>query len=290
MALRKRPARQENPEGRMPLMEHLRELRNRLFKAAIALVLGAIIGYVVFPYVWHVLQGPYCRIPQTSRPDHLGGAQQCTLYVTGLFDSFFLRLKVAIITGVVLSSPVWLYQLWAFVAPGLHRREKKWAYTFVSAAFPLFALGAVLAYFTMDQGLRLLLGLAPNDTIPLITVTSYLGYVIMMTFVFGIAFELPLLVLILNMAGVLTHERIKKWRRGIIFGVFVFAAVVTPSPDPFMMCIMAVPTVVLFEVAEGLAYLHDKRVAANDPYAGLSDDEASPLDAEDDRLESDRQA
>ena len=286
MALRKRPSRQENPEGRMPLMEHLRELRNRLFKAAIALVLGAIIGYVVFPYVWHVLQGPYCRIPQPNRI----GAHQCTLYVTGLFDSFFLRLKVALITGAVVSAPIWLYQLWAFVAPGLHRREKRWAYTFVSAAFPLFALGAVLAYFTMDQGLRLLLALAPDGTVPLITVTSYLGYVIMMTFVFGLAFELPLLVLILNLAGVLTHERIKKWRRAIIFGVFVFAAVVTPSPDPFMMLIMAVPTVVLFEIAEGLAYLHDKRAEAADPYAGLSDDEASPLDLDetDDSLESDR--
>ena len=286
MALRKRPVRQENPEGRMPLMEHLRELRNRLFKAALGLAVGAIIGYLVFPYVWHILQGPYCRIPQ---PNRIAGSHECTLYVTGLFDSFFLRLKVAIITGVVVSSPVWLYQLWAFVAPGLHRREKKWAYTFVSAAFPLFALGAVLAYFTMDQGLRLLLAFAPDGAVPLITVTSYLGYVIMMTFVFGIAFELPLLVLILNLAGVLTHERIKKWRRAIIFGVFVFAAVVTPSPDPFMMLIMAVPTIVLFEVAEVLAYVHDKRAASADPYAGLSDDEASGLDDDDDdRVESGR--
>lgn len=278
MALRKRPARPENPDGRMPLMEHLRELRNRLFKAAIALLIGAIIGYIVFPWVWHVLEGPYCRIPQPNRD--IGGVG-CHLYYNGLFDSFFIRLKIAIITGVVLSSPVWLYQLWAFVAPGLHRREKKWAYTFVVAAAPLFILGAVLAYFTMDKGLALLLSLAPANTIGLITITSYLSYVIMMTFVFGIAFELPLLVVILNMAGVLTHERIKKWRRAIIFGVFVFAAVVTPSPDPFMMCIMAVPTVVLFEVAEVLAYFHDKRLAAADPYAGLSDDEMSPLDLDD---------
>lgn len=287
MDLRKRPSRQENPEGRMPLMAHLRELRNRVFKAAIALVLGAVVGYIVFPYLWHILQGPYCRIPQ---PDKVAGADQCTLYFTGLFDSFFLRLKVALIGGTVLSSPVWLFQLWAFVAPGLHRREKKWAYTFVSAAFPLFALGAVLAYFTMDQGLRLLLALAPDNTDAIITITSYLSYVIMMTLVFGLAFELPLLVLILNLAGVLTHERIKKWRRAIIFGVFVFAAVVTPSPDPFMMLIMAVPTIVLFEVAELLAYLHDKRAAAADPYAGLSDDEVSSLDADDhdDHIESGR--
>lgn len=278
MVLRKRPTSRENPEGRMPLMAHLRELRNRLFKAALALVLGAVIGYVVFPYVWHILQGPYCRIPQ---PDKIAGAHQCTLYFTGLFDSFFLRLKVAIVSGLVLSSPVWLYQLWAFVAPGLHQREKKWAYSFVSAAFPLFALGAVLAYFTMDQGLRLLLALAPDNTDAIITITSYLSYVIMMTLVFGIAFELPLLVLVLNLAGVLTHERIKKWRRGIIFGVFVFAAVVTPSPDPFMMLIMAFPTIVLFEVSELLAYLHDKRAAAANPYSDLSDDESSPLDLDD---------
>ena len=290
MAVRNRPPRQQNPEGRMPLMEHLRELRNRLFKAAIALVLGAVLGYVLFPYVWHVLQGPYCRIPQ---PDQVDGAEHCRLYFTGIFDSFFLRLKVAIITGVIVSSPVWLYQLWAFVAPGLHRREKKWAYSFVSAAFPLFALGAVLAYFTMDQGLRLLLALAPDNTEAIITITSYLSYAIMMTLVFGLAFELPLLVLVLNLAGVLTHERIKKWRRAIIFGVFVFAAVVTPSPDPFMMLIMAIPTIALFEVAEVLAYLHDKRAAADNPYAGLADDEASPLDVDDsgddESLESGRQ-
>jgi len=288
MATIKRPSRQENPEGRMPLMDHLRELRNRVFKAAIALVLGAVLAYVLFPYLWGILKGPYCRIPQQNA---IEGAHQCTLYVTGLFDSFFLRLKVALIGGVVVSSPVWLYQLWAFVAPGLHRREKKWAYTFVSAAFPLFALGAVLAYFTMDQGLRLLLALAPADTDAIITISSYLSYVTMMTLVFGVAFELPLLVLILNLAGVLTHERIKKWRRAIIFGVFVFAAVVTPSPDPFMMLIMAIPTIVLFEVAEVLAYLHDRRAAADNPYAELSDDEASPLDLEDepdDSLESDR--
>lgn len=287
MALRKRPARQENPEGRMPLMEHLLELRNRLFKAGLGFVAGAIIGYIVFPWVWHFLQGPYLAIPRSQRiGDHSNG-----LVVTGLFDAFFLRLKIALIVGAVVSSPIWLFQLWAFITPGLHRREKKWAYIFVSAAAPLFVAGAVLAYFTMDKGLRLLLSLVPNDVTALISVSSYLGYVIMMTLFFGVAFELPLLVVILNLAGVLTHERIKKWRRGIIFGIFVFAAVATPSPDPFMMLIMALPTVGLFEVAEGLAYLHDKRVAAASPYAGLDDDDVSPLDIPDDEdsYESGRQ-
>lgn len=263
----------------MPLLAHLRELRNRLFKAVLGLVLGAIAGFILFDPIWSVLRQPYCRIPQTNRID---GGDECQLYFTGLFDAFFLHLKVALIVGAILSSPIWLYQLWAFIAPGLHRRERRWAYTFVSAAFPLFAGGATLAYFTMDKGLALLLALAPDDTTALITITSYLGYVISMTLLFGVAFELPLLVVILNLAGVLTHARIKKWRRGIIFAIFCFAAVVTPSPDPFMMLIMAVPTIALFEVAEGIAYLHDRRVAANDPYAGLSDDEASPLDPEDD--------
>ncbi len=190
-----------------------------------------------------------------------------------------LRVKIAFFFGLLLTCPIWLYQLWAFIAPGLYRREKRWTYTFVGIAAPLFVAGGGLAYIAMSRGLRYLLGLAPTGITPLITVDTYLGYVIAMLLGFGLAFELPLAMVILNLGGVLTHERIRKWRRMMIFGVFVFAGIASPSPDPITMLLLAVPCVVLVEVAEVIIWANDRR-RANRPslYAGLSDDELSPLD------------
>ncbi|TYB41436.1 twin-arginine translocase subunit TatC [Actinomadura chibensis] len=263
-------------DGRMPLMEHLRELRNRLIKAILGLVLGALVGWIFFPPIWDFLKQPYTRIP----PEHcLAG--KCDLVVHGIFDGFFIHLKVALIVGALLSSPIWLYQIWAFVAPGLYRRERRWTYSFMAAAVPLFLLGGALAYVTMDKGLKIFIGLAPGDTTVLVGVQDYLGYAQAMLFIFGLTFELPLFVVMLNMIGVLTHQRIRKSRRLLIFGVFVFAAVATPSQDPFTMLALALPTIVLFEIAELIAFFHDRRRTRRpDPYEGLSDDEASPLDLE----------
>lgn len=261
----------------MPLIEHIRELRSRVIKAALGLVAGAVVGWIFFSDVWDVLKNPYERLP----PKHcLGG--KCTLVVHGIFDGFFIHLKVALIVGAVISSPIWLYQLWAFVAPGLYARERRWTYTFIAAAVPLFGVGAWLAYLTLDKGLRIFVGLAPGDTTVLVGVTDYLGYATAMLLIFGLTFELPLFVVILNVAGVLTHQRIKKSRRMLIFGIFLFAAVATPSQDPVTMLALALPTVFLFEVAEVLAWIHDRRKAARpELYSDLSDDEASPLDMED---------
>lgn len=262
----------------MPLMDHLRELRNRLIKAILGLLAGMIVGWLVFNPVWDFLKAPYCTLPQSQAL----AADQCTLVVNGIFQSFFLHLKIAFIIGLVFSAPVWLYQLWAFVAPGLYRKERRWTYVFLAAAVPLFAVGAGLAYLTVEKGLALFLGFAPEDVTALITVDEYLGYVLTMLLVFGLTFELPLFVSVLNLAGVLPHQRIKKSRRVIVFCVFVFAAIATPSADPFTMLALALPTVVLFEIAEGLAFLHDRRKARRpELYAGLSDDEASPLDLDD---------
>ncbi|GAB3978002.1 twin-arginine translocase subunit TatC [Actinoallomurus acanthiterrae] len=276
-----KPSRTANPDGRMPLIEHIRELRSRLLKALLAILVGTGIGLWQFDRVWSFLQQPYCQIPQENR---LG--KGCGLVVNGLTEGFFLNLKISLIVGVVLASPVWLYQIWAFVAPGLYQRERRWTYIFVVASVPLFAGGAVLAYVTLDKGLGILLSFVPHGTTSLVTVTSYLGYAVAMLLIFGVTFELPLFVVILNLAGVLTHARIRKSRRLIIFGLFVFAAVATPSQDPFTMLALALPTVVLFEVAEIIAYIHDRRKAARpDPYADLSDDEASPLDLPDGEIE-----
>jgi sec-independent protein translocase protein TatC len=266
-----------NPDGRMPLMDHIRELRNRILKAILGILVGAIVGWIFYDPIWRVLQHPYCKIPQSNR---LNG--QCALTTTGILDPFVLRIKICVIIGLVLASPIWLYQLWAFVAPGLYQRERRWTYVFMAGSVPLFAMGAFLAYETLDKGLGILLGFTPEHVVPLVTITSYLSYAVAMLLIFGATFELPLFVVVLNLAGVLTHARIRKWRRTLLFGIFVFAAVATPSQDPFTMLALALPTVVLFEVAEVVAYVHDRRKARRpDPYGDLSDDEASPLDMED---------
>ncbi|XVQ07732.1 twin-arginine translocase subunit TatC [Spirillospora sp. CA-255316] len=266
-----------DPEGRMPLMDHLRELRNRLIKAMLALLVGTVIGWIFFNPVWDFLKEPYCALPASK---DLNG-RSCSLVVNGIFSSFFLRLKIAFILGLVVSSPVWLFQLWAFVAPGLYRKERRWTYVFMGASIPLFLVGTALAYITIDRGLSLFLGFVPDDVSALITVDHYLGYVLAMLLVFGLTFELPLFVIVLNMAGALSSHRIRRSQRMIIFGIFLFSAVATPSPDPFSMLALALPTVVLFEVAALLAFLNDRRRSRrSDPYEGLSDDEASPLDLE----------
>jgi sec-independent protein translocase protein TatC len=267
-----------NPEARMSLLEHLRELRNRVIKIAVAITVGSIIGWFVYPRVWNFVSGPYCKLPQPKALGALVLHQNCQLYVTGLFDSLFLRLQISITTGVILSAPIWLYQLWAFIAPGLYKRERRWAYYFVGAAVPLFAIGATIAYFAMTKGLHFLLHLVPAHTTALITINTYLSYAGAMLLIFGLAFELPLVFVLLNMAGVLTHERFRKWRRVIIFLVFAFAAVFTPSPDPISMLLLAVPCVVLVEASEVFAWANDRRRAKRGNslgYVGLTEAEVT---------------
>jgi sec-independent protein translocase protein TatC len=273
------PGFRHNPEGSMPLMEHIRELRNRIFKALLFVAAGAIAGWYLYPHIWHFIETPYCRLTLQSHvqiADTHG--RTCNLFVTGIFDAFFLRLKIAIIAGVILSSPLWLYQLWAFLAPGLYARERRWAYFFAGSAIPLFAIGGSLAYFAMTKGLHFLLALVPGGVTPIITINTYLGYAIAMLTIFGIAFELPLGFVLLNVAGVLTHQRFAKWRRMIIFAVFLFAAVATPSPDPISMLLLAVPCVVLVELAEVFAFFNDRRRAralAANPFPGLSPEQVA---------------
>ncbi len=261
----------------MPLLDHLRELRNRLLKALLGLVAGMVLGWMVKEEVWDVLKEPFCEVPQSK--DLRGDA--CSMVVNGIFSSFFLNLKIAFMVGAIASSPVWLYQLWAFVAPGMLRKEKRWTVLFLSLALPLFLAGSFLAYFTIERGLALFLGFTPDDVAALITVDEYLRFLVTMLLVFGLAFELPLIVTILNLAGALSHATIKKWRRMIIFGIFVFAAAATPSADPFTMVSLALPVVVLFTVSDGVAYLVDRRRASRPSlYEGLSDDEASAIEDE----------
>ncbi len=272
----------------MPLIEHIRELRNRILKATLVVTVGAIVGWFIYPHVWHFLEAPYCRLgPRYTNPAGIAGHGRCTLIVTGLFDAFFLRLKIAFVSGVVLTSPLWLYQLWAFIAPGLHRHERRWAYFFAGSAVPLFAIGGTIAYFAMSKGLRFLLGLIPAGASTFITIDSYLGYATAMLLIFGLSFELPLVFVLLNLAGLLTHKRFARWRRMIIFGVFAFAAVATPSPDPISMLLLAVPCVVLVEAAEVFAWAHDRRKARRGVvYPGLTPEEVAEYGLDKDPLVS----
>jgi sec-independent protein translocase protein TatC len=270
--------RQANPEGRMPLMDHLRELRNRLLKAIIVIVLGMGVALYFSDQSINLVTRPFCDAT-------IRGLTGCTklgdqLVVSSVFDSFYLRIQVAFFMALIATCPIWLYQLWAFIAPGLYAREKKWAYLFTFTAAPLFIGGAVLAYFVMGRGLHYLLGLTPTGIAPLITVDTYLGYFTGMLLGFGIVFELPLVIVMLNMAGILTHERFRKWRKVMIFAIFLLAGIVNPSPDPWTMLLLGGIAVALVEIAEIFVYFNDKRRARlrPSPYEGLADNELSPIE------------
>ena len=265
----------------MTLVAHLTELRNRVAKALLALALGAVVGFLWYDRgLLEFLTRPYCSVPPELR---FQGSQDCQLVVLDVFGGVLLRLKIGLIAGAVLSAPVWLYQLWAFVTPGLKRNERRYGVGFVLVSSTLFALGAVLAYVSLSAGLELLLGLAGEGTVIALTAPDYIGFMLSLLVAFGVSFEVPLIAVALNLAGVLSYEVLRGARRWIFFLTVVFAAFVTPTQDPFTMLAMAVPMVVLFEIAIQIARLVDKRRAkraAAESYAHLSDDEASPLDAQ----------
>jgi len=271
-----RSKQQANPEGRMPLMDHLRELRNRVVKAALAIIVGMIIALIFSSPTISWIMRPFCEASVHGLTGCKAPGDQLT--TTGIFDPLSLRIKLAFYIALIGTCPIWLYQLWAFIAPGLYSREKKWAYLFTGTAVPLFVGGAVLAYLVMSRGLHYLLGLTPGGVLNLPSFDTYLSYFTGMIIGFGVVFELPLVIVMLNMAGILTHERFRKWRRMLIFGVFLLSGIVNPSPDPTTMLILGGVAVALVEIAEVFVYFNDKRRARRDPYAGLADDELAPVD------------
>jgi sec-independent protein translocase protein TatC len=274
----------------MTLIEHLYELRRRVFWAALAVLIGAILGFLWFQYnvfglpsLGRLLTGPYCSLPggpNGVRAD-FGAGQACRLLATRPFEAFLLQFKAGTAVGAVLASPFWLYQLWAFVAPGLYARERKFALSFVALAAVLFAAGAVLAYLVVAQGLQVLLGFGGGQVVTALTGDNYFSFILAMLLIFGVSFELPLLVVMLNRVGVLTYERLKSWQRGIIFGLFVFAAVATPSQDPLSMTALAGTLTVLFYLSLFVARAHDRRKQRQeeaDGLANLDPDQPSALD------------
>ncbi|HET9082626.1 MAG TPA: twin-arginine translocase subunit TatC [Trebonia sp.] len=273
-----RSKRRANPDGQMPLIDHLRELRSRLIKSIIVLALGMIVALVFSNHTWSFVVRPFCSAVIGGKSGCHGEGDQ--LMVGNVMDPFYLRVKIAFYLSLIGTCPVWLYQLWAFIAPGLYAREKKWAYLFTGTAVPLFVGGAALAYFVMDQGLQALLGFTPPGVIVLPDVDTYLSFFTTMILGFGIAFELPLVIVLLNVVGILTHERFRKWRRMLIFLVFVACAIANPSPEPYTMLIFGGVAVTLVEAAEVFVYFHDKRRARlhPNPYEGLADNELAPIE------------
>lgn len=256
----------------MSLADHLRELRNRLVKSGIALAIAVIGCYLVWRPLFAFLSRPYCDIA-------VGRQHGCQLYTFQPLDQFLIRLRVSVLAGAVLSSPVWLYQLGAFITPGLKRTEKRYAGGFLAASLTLFVAGVVFAYLTISRGLAFLLDVGGPKIEPLLGVTPYLNFVTLTLVAFGTSFEFPVVVVFLNLVGVLTTDRMRTWRRGMIFGLFVFAALITPSQDPFTFTLMAIPLCVLYEGCIVIGRLRDRsrrRLAEREGLASLADDEASP--------------
>jgi sec-independent protein translocase protein TatC len=242
----------------MPVLDHLRELRRRLILVVLIVIAGAVLGWILYNHTLDLLKRPYCEIPEKYRATP-NGTGDCVLIYHGALDGFTTRLKVSVISGAVFTGPFWLYQIWAFITPGLRRNERKYTLWFIFFSTVLFAAGVALAYFVLAKGLRLVIEQGGDGTAAQLTVSDYISFVTLMLVVFGAAFELPLIIVMANFAGALPARLLKKSRRIAIFLIFLFAAIATPSTDPFTMCAMAVPMVLLLEVAIQVAAVHDKR-------------------------------
>ncbi|WP_367138952.1 twin-arginine translocase subunit TatC [Saccharothrix sp. HUAS TT1] len=270
----------------MSLKDHLYELRRRLGWALLFISGGAIFGFIwwewnIFglPDLGDVVVDPYCAIPETQRLTQQG--QGCQLLQTKPFEIFMIRLKVGAGAGMALTAPLWLYQVWRFISPGLYAKERRFAVVFVAIASVLFVAGATLAFYVVPQGLEVLVGFGDEKFITALTAGEYVSFLVALLLIFGVSFELPLIVVMLNQVGVVSYAKLHKWRRGIVFALFIFAAVATPGTDPFSMVALAIALTLLFEVAIQIARVHDRRAERRRKAEGLDDvpdDEAAPFD------------
>jgi sec-independent protein translocase protein TatC len=239
--------------GRMTLVEHLTELRSRLIKALAALGVAMCVGFFLYDPVLDVLVDPYCDVKADHVDESLAAgdpqAGACDLVVTDPLESFSIRLKLSGYIGLMLASPVVLWQLWRFVTPGLYPREKRFAIPFIASSIALFALGAVTAWVTFPKTLQFFAAFGGDSLTLLYTPGKYLNLLILMMLVFGLGFEFPVLLTFLQLAGVLSWRRLRSWRRYAIVAIFLVDAIITPSGDPITLVAMALPMVVFYEAS-----------------------------------------
>jgi sec-independent protein translocase protein TatC len=243
--------RRKTPEehgGTMSLIDHLRELRHRLLISIWALLAGSVVGFFLYEPAMIVIKKPYCDFLR-DHPDKAPFEEGCSLVFLGAIDGFLITVKVIVFLALLVALPVILYQLWAFIVPGLTDRERKWAIPFVGMSVVLFLLGGLAAYLTLPKALGFLLSVGGDFVSPLLTVDKYVGFVIFTILAFGLGFEFPILLISLSAAGVLTSETMRAHRRYVIFGLSIFAAVITPSPDPISMLALLVPLYLFYEGA-----------------------------------------
>jgi sec-independent protein translocase protein TatC len=272
-ATRPRRLRRGDPEGRMALREHLHELRRRLTRSAIAIAIGGVIGWFLSDRVYTALLSP---IVDAQRANNV----PTTINFADPMSAFNQRLQICVIIGIVLASPVWLYQFWAFITPGLTRKERRYSFGFGGAALPLFLGGGTLAWYVLPKALQFLNSFVPTGGSNFITASVYFSFVTRIILAFGLAFVIPVVLVALNMAHLVSGRTMLNQWRITVFLCFLFAAVATPTPEVTSMLLLAGAMCVLFAIAISVCLLLDRRRARRSPepdYESLADDEASAL-------------
>jgi sec-independent protein translocase protein TatC len=243
---------------KMPLLEHLREFRKRVVRSASAISLASIIGWFFYNEIITKLAEPVCDLAAAQRAN----SNTCgSLYINGVLGPLNLQIKVALLTGVILSAPIWLYQLWAFIAPALHRKEKRNSIFFFVAATPFFAAGTYLGYSILPVAIKVLFGFTPESLTNLVKFDDYLDFVMRAILLFGIAFELPVFLVTFNLIGFLSGAAILRPWRIWVFCIVLFVAGFTPSADPLSMILLAVPLILLYLLSGLFALWNDRRRA-----------------------------
>lgn len=240
----------------MTLLEHLDELRGRLVKVSLAIVLGTIVGYAVFPQLLSVLIDPYCSI--AGRVSETG---ECTLIILRPLEAFSVRIKVALLAGTFLGGPVIFWQLWRFVSPGLTSSERRYAAPFVFLSQLLFALGIGFAWFVLPNALGVLTSMGGPQIVPNLTAQEYISFILTTSMAFGLVFLLPVVLTFLSLVGVLTAAAMRNARPYAVVGIAIVAALVTPTTDPVTMLLMMGPMVLFYEVSIGFAWWFERRRA-----------------------------
>ena len=243
-------------EARMPLLDHLRELRKRVLRSVLAILVAFVGGWYFYNPIIATLAKPVCDLKAAQE----SGAASCgALYISGVLGPLDLQIKVALMTAVIVSAPFWLYQLWAFIAPALHRKEKRNSVLFVTAATPFFVMGAALGYLILPVAITALFGFTPDSVSNLVRFDDYLDFVLRLILLVGLAFELPIFLLTFNLIGFLRGSTILKPWRAWIFSICLVVAAFSPTADPLSMVLLSAPLILFYFMAGGIALLVDRK-------------------------------